>query len=275
MPYFQSSQNENESINLYYEDLGEGKPVLFIHGWPLSGSMWEYQVTELTQKGYRCITYDRRGFGKSDKPYGPYDYNTLAADLNALIIALGLQDVTLAGFSMGGGEIAKYFSLYGGANVSKVILISTVLPYMLQTDSNPEGIPQEAFNEMAKGMMEDRPKFMEAFGKEFFGVSLIHQTVSDAFLANNLTKVMEASPIATLQCARSFSSTDFRLDVPMIHVPALVIHGDADKIVPIKPTSDETVKMLSNVTYKIYEGAPHGLWYTEKERLNSDMMAFI
>lgn len=275
MPYFKSEQNGNTSISLYYEDLGTGKPIIFIHGWPLSGSMWEYQVTELTQKGYRCITYDRRGFGKSDKPFGEYDYNTLAGDLKALISELALEEVTLVGFSMGGGEIAKYFSLFGGAKVSKVVLISTVLPYMLQTDTNPDGVPQDAFDGMGKAMMEDRPKFMEGFAKDFFGVSLISHPVSEAFLANNLTKVMEASPIATLQCAKSFSSTDFREDVPKINVPALIIHGDADKIVPIKGTSDETATLISNKNYIRYEGAPHGLWYTHKERLNSDLIAFI
>ena len=275
MPFIKSEQAGSEPINIYYEDLGKGKTIVFIHGWPLSGAMWEYQVTDLTQKGYRCITYDRRGFGKSDKPFEKYDYNTLAGDLYALLTTLNLSDVTLVGFSMGGGEVAKYFSLYNGARVIKTVLVSSVLPYMLKTEDNPDGVPQEEMDKMSKAMIEDRPGFMKGFAKDFFGVSLMHHPVSDAFLANNLTKVMEASPIATMQCAKSFSSTDFRQDVSKITVPTLIIHGEADKIVPIAATSDNTAKLIGGAEYVTYEGAPHGLWYTEKERLNQDLIDFI
>lgn len=275
MPFIISAQSNAEPINIYYEDLGKGKPVVFIHGWPLSGSMWEYQVTQLPQQELRCITYDRRGFGNSDRPFDGYDYNTLAGDLKALLDELDLNDVTLVGFSMGGGEIAKYFSLYGGARVSKVVLVSAVVPYMLQTDDNPDGVPQEEFDKMAKGMVDDRPAFMEGFNKDFFGVSLVHHPVSGAFLANSLTKVMDASPIATLQCAKSFSSTDFRKDVIKINVPTLIIHGDDDKTVPIKPTGEESAKLISGAKFIVYEGSPHGLWYTDKERLNQDLIDFI
>ncbi|MBC7587987.1 MAG: alpha/beta hydrolase, partial [Chitinophagaceae bacterium] len=183
MPFIQSAQHNVQPVNLYYEEVGQGKPLVFIHGWPLNGAMWEYQITQLPQQGMRCITYDRRGFGKSDKDAKAYDYNTLAGDLKSLLDELNLQDVTLVGFSMGGGEIAKYFSLYGGARVSKVVLVSAVVPYMLKTDSNPDGVPQEEFDKMAKGMIEDRPAFMESFNKDFFGVSLTHHPVSSAFLA--------------------------------------------------------------------------------------------
>ena len=275
MPFAKSNQPGSEPINLYYEDLGKGKTIVFIHGWPLSGSMWEYQVTELTKKGYRCITYDRRGFGKSDRPFKQYDYNTLASDLNSLMNELNLEDVALVGFSMGGGEIAKYFSLYGGKRVSKVVLVSAVVPYMLKTRDNPDGVPEKQFETMTEGMLKDRPAFMEDFGKLFFGVSLIHHPVSDAFLANYLTKVMDASPIATLECAKSFSSTDFRSDVVKINVPTLIIHGDEDKTVPIEPTGNQSVKLIKGAKLIIYEGAPHGLWYTDKERLNKDLIDFI
>ena len=275
MPFIKSAQNNTDPINIYYEDLGKGKPVVFIHGWPLSGAMWEYQVTQLPQQGLRCITYDRRGFGKSDRPFSGYDYNSLTGDLKSLLDELDLQNVTLVGFSMGGGEIAKYFSLYGGARVSKVVLVSAVVPYMLKTADNPDGVPQEEFDKMGKGMIDDRPAFFESFNKHFFGVSMTHHPVSDAFLANGLTKVMDASPIATLECAKSFSSTDFRQDVIKINVPTLIIHGDKDLTVPIKPTGEESAKLISGARFVVYEGAPHGLWFTHKEKLNQDLIDFI
>lgn len=275
MPFINSAQNNGEAVQIYYDDSGAGKPVVFIHGWPLSGSMWEYQVTQLPQQGMRCITYDRRGFGKSDRPFGKYDYDTLAGDLKSLLDELDLNDVTLVGFSMGGGEIAKYFSLYNGERVSKCVLVSAVVPYMLKTGDNPEGVPQEVFDKMEKGMREDRPAFMEDFAKDFFGVSLTNHAVSDAFLKNNFIKVMDASPIATLECAHSFSSTDFRKDVPKINVPTLIIHGDADKTVPIKATGEESARLIKGAKYIVYEGAPHGLWYTDKDKLNQDILDFV
>ena len=275
MPFIKSTIINAEPVNIYYEDLGNGQPLVFIHGWPLSGAMWEYQVTELTNKGFRCITYDRRGFGKSDKPYSGYDYGTMAGDLKTLIDELDLEDVTLIGFSMGGGEVAKYFKHYGDAHIAKVILVSSVLPYMLKTDDNPDGVPQAIFDDIAKGIKNDRPAFMENFAKVFFGVATAKQPVSDAFLANNLTRVMEASPIATLECVNAFASTDFREDVIKINVPTLVIHGDGDNIVPIKATGERSAELIKDASFIIYPGAAHGLWYTEKEQLNKDILAFL
>ncbi len=275
MPFVQSTQENQDPVNIYYEDFGTGKNVIFIHGWPLSGSMWEYQVTSLAKQNFRCITYDRRGFGKSDYPAGGYDYNTLAADLKAVIDGLHLADVTLVGFSMGGGEIAKYFSLFGGANVSKVVLVSCVIPYMLQTNDNPNGVPKEKFDEMSEAMLADRPTFLEAFNKDFYSVSLTSHPVTGAYLANALNKAMTSSPVATSECANSFATTDFRMDVGKINVPTLIIHGDNDKIVPIKATGDETSKLIPDADYIIYEGAPHGLWFTEKDKLNQDLIRFI
>ena len=275
MAFIKSTQEDGKVVNIYYEELGKGKNVVFIHGWPLSGAMWEYQITQLPQQGMRCITYDRRGFGHSDKPAGPYDYNTLAADLKAVLDGLDLQDVTLVGFSMGGGEIAKYFSLYGGARVTKVVLISAVVPYMLQTEDNPEGVPQEVFDGMAKQMIDDRPGFLENFNNDFYGVSMLSHPVSDAFLQQCINAAMVSSPIATLECAKSFSSTDFRDDVLKINVPTLIIHGDADQIVPIAPTGNRSANLIPGAKYVIYEGEPHGLWFTSKERLNQDLIDFI
>lgn len=275
MPFVKSVQNNEEPVNIYYEDSGTGLPVVFIHGWPLSGSMWEYQVTQLPQQGLRCITYDRRGFGKSDRPFGCYGYNTLAGDLKALLDELDLYEVTLVGFSMGGGEIAKYFSLYGGERVAKVVLISAVVPYMLQTADNPDGVPQEAFDKMLKEITDDRPTFLEAFNKDFYGVELLNLPVTGAYLANALTQGLNASPIATIECAKSFSSTDFRDDVPKINVPTLIIHGDKDKTVPIKATAEQAVENIKGAVLKVYEGSPHGLWFTDKDKLNQDLIDFI
>lgn len=275
MPCIQSVQNDSDPVNIYYEDLGKGKPVVFIHGWPLSSSMWEYQLTQLPQQGLRCIVYDRRGFGKSDRPFSGYDYNTMAGDLKALLDALDLRDVTLVGFSMGGGEIAKYFSLYGGARIAKVVMISCVVPYMLQTTDNPDGVPQQTFDDMLEAMTADRPTFLEGFNKDFYGVSLISNPVTSAYLTNASSKAMDASPIATIECAKSFASTDFRLDVLKINVPTLVIHGDGDKTVPIKATGEVTAKLIEGAIFKVYEGAPHGLWFTEKSKLNQDLVDFI
>ncbi len=275
MPFIQSIQSNEEPVNIYYEDLGKGKPVVFIHGWPLSGSMWEYQVTQLTQQGLRCIIYDRRGFGRSDRPFAGYDYDTMAADLKALLDTLNLEGVTLVGFSMGGGEIAKYFSKYGRERVAKVVLVSAVVPYMLKTADNPNGVPQEEFDKMAKAMIDDRPTFLEGFNKDFYGVSLVNHPVSEAYLNSALNKAMDASPIATLECAKAFSSTDFRNDAVKINVPTLIIHGDKDKTVPIKATAEESAKLIEGSVLKVYEDAPHGLWFTDKEKLNQDLIDFI
>ena len=274
MPYVSSAAGK-EKINIYYEDLGEGKPVVFIHGWPLSGSMWEYQLTQLTQKGLRCIAYDRRGFGKSYRPFSGYDYVTMAGDLKALLDHLDLQEVTLVGFSMGGGEIAKYFSQYAGERVSKVVMVSTVAPYLLKTADHPDGVPREGIDGILTALANDRPGFLEGFNKNFYGVSLLKHPVSDVFLNVATNKAMDASPIATIECAKAFSFTDFRDDMKSINVPTLVIHGDADAIVPIKATGDLAAKMIVGAKYIVYEGAPHGLWFTHKEKLNEDLLAFI
>ena len=275
MPYISSLQNNEKPVRIYYEEMGKGKPVVFIHGWPLSGSMWEYQITQLPHQGLHCITYDRRGFGKSDRPFTGYDYNTLAGDLKALLDELNLTGVTLVGFSMGGGEIAKYFSLYGNERVAKVVLISAVVPFLLQTDDNPDGVPQEHFDKNQKAMAEDRPSFINAFNRDFYSESLLNQLVSEPYLTNSLTKAMDASPIATIECAKSFSSTDFRKDLLKINVPTLIIHGNNDKIVPIKLTGEKSAKLITGSVFKVYEGAPHGLWFTDKEKLNQDLIDFI
>ncbi len=275
MPFVQSKAHTGEPVNIYYEDQGKGKAILLIHGWPLSGSMWEYQVSRLLDAGYRCITYDRRGFGKSGYPGGGYDYVTMAGDMKAVLDETGATDVTLVGFSMGGGEIAKYFSNYGGEKVSKVVLVSTVLPFMLKTDDNPGGVPQNVFDDMAEGIRTDRPSFLYEFNKDFYGAGLMSNPITDIYHQIAVTKAMDSSQFATLQTAVSFSSTDFRQDLPRINVPTLIIHGTDDKIVPIEVSSDRTAEMMPDATYHKYDGAAHGLWFTEMEKLTNDIRNFV
>ena len=269
------TDGSGNAINLAYEDWGTGKPVVLIHGWPVSHEMWEYQSSELPKHGYRVIAYTRRGFGQSSKPWSGYDYDTFADDLKAVLEALDLKEVTLVGFSMGGGEIARYMNRHGGARVSKVVFVSAVTPFLLKTGDNPTGADASIFDGMVKAITKDRPDFLTHFGKKFYGVGALSSPVSEGILnwAQNLALV--ASPKATVDCVRAFSATDFRADLKAIKVPALIIHGDADETVPIAASGDETAKLLPHAKYLKYEGAPHGLFVTEKDRLNRDLLAFL
>ena len=262
-------------VKINYSDYGKGKPVILIHGWPLSAEMWEYQINDLVEAGYRVITYDRRGFGKSSQPWDGYDYDTMTDDLKALIDHLNLRNITLVGFSMGGGEVVRYFSRYGGKDVIKAVLISSVTPYMLHSDTNPSGVPQEIFDDMAMKMQEDRIGFLDDFGKTFFGITMFSKPVSEPLLDYYRMLCAVASPRATLMCAKAFASTDFRSEMKTVNVPTLIIHGDEDETVPIDPTGKESAKAISNNEFIIYPGAAHGLFYTEKTRLNSDLIEFL
>ena len=264
-----------EEIKLAYSDYGKGKPVVLIHGWPLSREMWEYQLNDLVEGGSRVIKYDRRGFGKSSKPWDGYDYDSLAADLHALMEGLNLTEATLVGFSMGGGEVARYLNQYGDQRVARVVLISTVLPYLLKTRDNPDGVDESVFKEMMEQMKEDRIDFLDSFGKQFFGVNLISHPVSTPFLEYNRMLASMATARSTQQCANSFARTDFRNDLKAIKVPTLIIHGSTDKTVPIKASSDRTVSLIPGSQYLVYDGAPHGLYYTHRKQLNLDLINFI
>jgi pimeloyl-ACP methyl ester carboxylesterase len=276
MNYIKVSDKQSaRRVELFYEDWGHGQPVVLIHGWPLSHEMWEYQVNDLVDAGFRVIAYDRRGFGKSSKPHEGYDYDTLTDDLKAVLEDLDLQDVTLVGFSMGGGEVVRYFSRYGGERVSRAVLIGAVTPYLLQTDDNPQGVKGSVFEEMLAGVKEDRISFLDDFGKLFFGVTIVNKPVSTPLLEYYRMLGSVASPKATLDCIKSFAFTDFRQDMKTVNVPTLIIHGDADKTVPIDVTGHEAAKMIPDNKYLIYGGAPHGLFYTDRERLNRDMIEFI
>ena len=270
-----SDRHSDKRVELYYEDWGQGQPVVLIHGWPLSHEMWEYQIGDLVDAGFRVIAYDRRGFGKSSKPYDGYDYDTLTDDLKALLDDLDLQDVTLVGFSMGGGEVVRYFSRHNGERVSKAVLIGSVTPYMLKSDDNPNGVKESVFQEMLAGLKEDRINFLDSFGKLFFGVNLVNKPLSTPLLEYYRMMGSVASPRATIQCVKSFAYTDFRLEMAAVNVPTLIVHGDADKTVPIEPTGNNSAKMILDNQYIVYEGASHGLFYTERERLNNDLIQFI
>ncbi|MFN3969603.1 alpha/beta fold hydrolase [Flavobacterium sp.] len=263
------------NIKLYVKDYGHGKPVILIHGWPLSNEMWEYQIEALVENGYRVIAYDRRGFGKSSQPWNGYNYDTLTDDLKAIIDQLGLTDITLVGFSMGGGEVVRYFSRYGGKNVSKAVLISSVTPFRLWTQDNPDGNLPEKNEATANKIKEDRISFLDDFGKTFFGVSMLSNPLSSSLLDYFKMLCSFASPHATLECAKAFSITDFRNEMAAVNVPTLIIHGDEDEIVPIEVSSEKSAAMIPNNQFIVYEEAPHGLFYTERERLNKDLIAFL
>ena len=270
-----NSSRQREEVKIAYSDYGTGNPVVLIHGWPLSREMWEYQIEDLVNAGFRVIKYDRRGFGQSSKPWDGYDYDTLADDLSDLMEELDLRDATLVGFSMGGGEVVRYLSRHGSDRVSRIALISAVTPYMLKSKNNPDGIDASVFSEMIEGIQKDRIAFLDEFGKKFFGVGMLSHPVSTPLLEYYRMLASFATQRSTIQCAHAFAETDFRNDLEAINVPALVIHGDADKTVPIEASSHRTVKMLKDCTYLVYENAPHGLFYTDRERLNHDLIQFI
>jgi len=275
MPYIKKNIENPSSVNIFFEDLGTGRPVVLVHGWPVSHEMWEYQVNALVTAGYRCISYDRRGFGQSDKPWSGYDYNTLTDDLHELIITLDLRDVVLVGFSMGGGEVARYLGRYGSSRVSKAVLISTVVPLLLKSDDHEEGVPREVFDEMVAKIHDDRPALLTEFGKQFFNEGILNKPVSQEIQNWIHQLAVVASPRATAECVRSFSETDFRTDLSTVTVPVMIIHGDADKIVPIGATSELASLQLPNAAYYRFDDAPHGLFITNKDELNQLLINFI
>lgn len=271
MPFIETA----DKTTLFYNDWGAGRPVVLIHGWPLDADMWEYQSTFLASHGVRVIAYDRRGFGRSSQPWTGYDYDTFADDLKAVLDELDLADVTLVGFSMGGGEVARYMSRHGGARVAKAVLVSAVTPCMLQAPDNPDGVPRSVFDEMVEGVQADRPHFLAAFGKQFFGAGLLNFTVTSEILQWSSTMALMGSPKATVDCIRAFSETDFRGDMPAFKVPTLVIHGASDATVPAAKSGQLAAKLIAGAEYMEYPGAPHGLFFTHKDKLNQDLLAFV
>ena len=264
-----------DKTELYVKDWGTGRPVILIHGWPLSSDSWDDQAMAIANAGYRVIAYDRRGFGRSSQPWSGYDYDTLSDDLATVMAYAEAQDATLVGFSMGGGEVARYMSRHQGKSVSQAILISSILPFRMKTSDNPNGTPAEAFAETARALMEDRPEFLARFFRDFFGVGLLSQPVSDEFLGWARSVAMQASLRATLGCLKAFSSTDFRSELESFRVPTLFIHGTEDLTVPMESSSRPAAQAITPAKLLAYDGAPHGLWATHKERLSDDIINFL
>ena len=270
-----TSKEKGKNINLFYEDYGEGDPVILIHGWPLSHRMWEYQINAVVEAGFRCIAYDRRGFGDSDKPWGKYDYDTLARDLNDIITRLDLSKVTIVGFSMGGGEVARYIGNYGTSKLSKAALISAVPPLMLKTDNNPNGIEKEVFENFKKEIRNDRPGFLKGFGKQFVNFDKVGDRISEEMADYYWSEACKASSKASLDCVDSFGYTDFSEDLKKFDIPTLVVHGDADEIVPIEISGKKSADMISDSEYHVIDQAPHGLVLTHTAEFNKIFLDFL
>lgn len=268
---------ENEApIELYYEDHGTGKPVVLIHGWPLSGRSWEYQVPALIEAGHRVITYDRRGFGKSSQPWDGYDYDTFAADLHQLLEQLDLKNVTLVGFSMGGGEVARYVGTYGTDRVEKAVFAGAVPPFLYKSEDHPEGALDDAgIQEFENGVKNDRLAFLDDFTKTFFGAKDGKGLVSEPFRLYNRDIAAAASPKGTLDCIAAFSKTDFRDDLAKFTIPTLIIHGDADEIVPFEYSGKRTHEAISDSKLALIKGGPHGLNATHAHEFNEALLSFL
>ncbi|MEK6555221.1 MAG: alpha/beta hydrolase [Bdellovibrionota bacterium] len=260
-------------INLYYEDHGVGTPVVLIHGWPLSGRSWEKQVPALIKAGFRVITYDRRGFGQSSQVATGYDANTLASDLDVLMTQLDLRGAILVGFSMGGVEVARYLGTYGSDRVSKAVFAGAVTPFLLKTEDNKEGVDASVFEDIKKNIIADRPKFLTSFFKDFYNLGMLDKISDEAVHMSWLTAV-GASPIGTLKAVDSWLE-DFRDDLRSIDIPALVIHGEADKTVPVKASGARMQEFVRNCTYNLINGAPHGLAWTHAEEFNQILLEFV
>jgi pimeloyl-ACP methyl ester carboxylesterase len=275
MPFITVGEENSHAIDLYYEDHGSGRPVVLIHGWPLNGASWEKQVAALLAAGNRVITYDRRGFGASDKPAFGYDYDTFAADLDAVLTHLDLRDVVLVGFSMGTGEVTRYLGSYGSERVAKAVMLGVVPPFLLCTDDNPDGVDGIVFEEIQGAIRADRPAFIAGFLADFYNVDVLGgERVSDQVVQYSWNVGVSASAKATLDCVPAWL-TDFRADLPRIDVPVLIIHGDADRTLPLRSTAIPLSRSIEGARLVVLEGAPHGLIWTHAEEVNKELLAFI
>ena len=280
MPRLTVGSENGQPVELYYEDHGTGRPVVLIHGWPLSGRSWEAQVGPLVGAGHRVVTYDRRGFGASSQPWTGYDYDTFAADLDALLTALDLTDVTLVGFSMGGGEVVRYLSRHGAARVRSAVLAAAVPPYLYKSADNPDGgLDDATIEQFQQGVRTDRPAFLDGFTKDFFtpgGNSLLKgPAVSEAQRQYALQIAAFASPKGTLDCIAAFGRTDFRPDVAAVTVPTLVIHGDSDAIVPFEVSGKRSHEAIAGSELVVVEGGPHGVNASHPEQFNRALLDFL
>lgn len=276
MPYLPLTASNQPGLMLYYQDVGDGPPVVLIHGWPLSSRSWEAQVWPLAQAGYRVITYDRRGFGASGQPWMGYDYDTLAQDLHTLITALALQHATLLGFSMGGGEVARYISTYGTHQVSKAVFAAAVPPFLLRTPEHPEGaLTEKAVATQEQAVLDDRLAFLEDFTHRFFTPQGGKLAVSEAQRQYARMVAAMASPKATHDCIGAFSRTDFRDDLAQIHIPTLVLHGDSDQIVPLEVSGARTHQAIAGSKLYVIPGGPHGCHLSHAKEFNRALLDFL
>lgn len=271
MPFFKTA----DDVSLFYNDWGTGRPVVLIHGWPLNADFWEPQSTYLAANGYRVIAYDRRGFGRSDQPWSGYDYDTLADDLDALMLHLDLRQATLVGFSMGGGEVARYLSRHGTARVAQAVLMSAVTPTLKKTDAHPNGIDQSVFDGLIKALEEDRHGFLANFREGFFNGGARESSVSRGVLDWYSFLTSQASLRAITACARAWSDTDFSLDLGLINIPTLIMHGELDINVPPDITARLASRMIATSRYIEYEGSGHAIGITDRQRVNADLLVFL
>lgn len=276
MAFVTVGTENSTDIELYYEDHGSGQPVVLIHGYPLDGSSWEKQTTALLDAGYRVITYDRRGFGKSSKTTSGYDYDTFAADLNTVLNRLELSNTVLVGFSMGTGEVARYLSAYGSARVARAAFLGSLEPFVLKTEDNPDGVPQEVFDGLTEAVTADRYAFFTEFFKNFYNTDTFLGTprLSQEALDASWNTASAAGATASV-AAQPTWLTDFRGDIPRIDVPVLIVHGTADNILPIDVTGRRFAKALPSADYVEIDGAPHGLLWTHAAEVNEALLAFL
>jgi non-heme chloroperoxidase len=275
MPYMSVGRENSGDLDLYYEDHGSGDPVVLIHGYPLSGASWERQVPPLLNAGFRVITYDRRGFGKSGQPTVGYDYDTFAEDLHKLISQLKLRDATLVGFSMGAGEVARYLGKYGSKGVSKAVIISGVTPYLLKTAGNPEGVDASVFDGIQQAVKADRFAFFTGFFQNFYNTDVfLGKRISEQAIQASWNIAASSSATASLACVSAWHE-DFRADIARIDVPTLVMHGNADRILPISTSGPRTAKLISGAHLVVIEGGPHCIPWTHAQEINTELLKFL
>lgn len=275
MSYIDVAKENSTSIHLYYEDHGSGQPVVLIHGYPLSSASWERQVPALLSAGYRVVAYDRRGFGKSSQPTTGYNYDTFAEDLHKVITKLKLKDFVLVGFSMGGGEVARYIGKFGSKNVSKAVIMGGVPPFLLKTADNPEGVDGSVFEGIQKAVAADRYMFFTEFFKNFYNADLnLGKRVSEQAIQASWNTAAIGSAYASLACVPTWHE-DFRQDVAKIDVPTLVIHGDSDRIVPFSAAGERTAKLIEGAELIVIKDGPHNVAWTHSEEVNAALLNFL